>query len=1284
MNKSPLSRRNFGLLLSLSCFLLPGPAAMAGTWTALTTSPPAGINNCMLLSDGTVLGMNGGGGCVKLTPDIHGSYINGTWTTLASMNNSRLFFSSQLLTNGNLWVAGGEDGSGGSSSELYSTLNNVWTIIPPPSGGYPDFSDSISEILPNGNAFVCPVYTTTECLIYNVISNTWQTAASCHASQDEADWVKLPSDNILTIDAFSQNSEHYVPSLNEWISDGGVPVALYDSSLGEIGNGHLLPNGKVFFIGSTTNTAIYTPGATPTSAGSWVAGPVMVFGTNLLGQSDAPAAMMTDGNILCCLGPSATYNGPCTFFEYNYISNNFTQVGAPGGGTNLGNSAPFGTSMLDLPDGTVLFVDGQNSTSLYVYTPSGTPLAAGQPVINTITENGDGSYQLTGTGLNGISEGAAYGDDEQMNGNYPLVRMTNNTSGNVYYARTFNWNSTSVQTSNRVVTTEFTLPQNLPSGTYSLVVTAVGNPSAPQTFTYSPPSVPSGLVAASGSNGFVNLHWNASAGATAYNVKRALKSGSYFATLATITGTNYTDTGLTNGLAYYYKVAAVGSGGPSSDSAAVNATPAGPPIIPGATAVSLSAYYNRAGIYTDGTSFSGGLDGGGYAYSANLLEPSVFYNNLVFNFGPSNAEDVVYCAGQTITLPAGQFSSLQFLATGVEGNQSNQTFTVTYTDNSTATFTQSFSDWANAQSFPGEVTVVKMAYRDSGGGGQQAINVTVDGYFFTLNQTKTVKSVTLPNNSDLVVLSMVLANDPVSAPLALYYNRAGIYTDGTTFTNPATGGLDADGNAYSGTLLGTYQFWSNTIFTFGPLNATNVISCSNQTVTLPSGNYSRLQMLATGINGGQTSQSFLVTYADATTTNILQSLSDWFTPANYSGESIAVVMSHRDTSTGGTDNRTFNLYGYSFALNAAKVVQSVRLPNDSNVVVTAISMVPDWPPAFKVNPFTLASATAGQSYSGTIATNASDLNGNTITFAKVSGSAWLSVAANGALSGVPASTNAGTNVFIVSASDPSGMSNTATLNIHVIGAPSFILNPFTLPPINAGQNYSGTIATNATDPNPGTTPVFAEVSGPAWLSVAANGALSGVPANTNAGTNTFVVSVTDSGGLSNTATLYIDVYGAPSFIVNPFTLPSIVAGQEYSGTIATNATDPNPGDVPTFAEVSGPSWLAVAANGALSGMPLSANVGNNSFVVSVTTSTGLSNTATMNIGVTAAQPIAQSISVQSGSVVLSWSGGIPPFQVQATTNLLDPNWQPVGGPISSNSLSVTPTNGTMFYQILGQ
>ncbi|HXC34478.1 MAG TPA: putative Ig domain-containing protein [Candidatus Acidoferrales bacterium] len=1162
----------------------------AGTWTALATAPPVGVNSALVLSDGTILTDNGSGQCARLTPDIHGSYINGTWTQVASMNYDRLFFSTQMLTNGTVFVAGGEYGKGHDHAEIYDPLRNVWTRIYPDPVPAVGFSDAISETLPNGNVLDAPVSEFGGCLIYNVASNNWQTAAST-ANQNEVCWVKLANDNILTINTASTNAEHYVPSLNVWDPDNSLPVPLYDS-IAELGPGFLLPNGNVFYIGATTNTAIYTPGSTVTSAGTWTVGPAMVFGTNFLGGVDAPAAMMPDGNIFCALGAVGGFNSQTFFYEYDYVANSFTQVNAPSGGATY-NAGTFTTSMLDLPDGNVLFIGGQNTTSLYVYAPSGTPLAAGQPAINSITENADGSYQLIGTNLTGISQGAAYGDDEQMNSNYPLVRMTNNATGNVYYARTFNWNSTSVQTGSRVITTELTLPQNLPSGAYSLVAEANGNPSAPTTFTYAPPSVPSGLAATSGSNGFVQLTWNASAGATAYNVKRSSTVAGYYSTLATVTGLSFTNFGVTNGLTYYYKVAAIGSGGPSSDCAATAATPAGLTFIPGATQVNLSANYNRYGIYTDGDKFTtGGFDAGGTAFSATLLGTNLLWHNLVFDFGPSNAVDVISCTGQTINLPPGQFNTLQILAAAVNGSQASQTFTVTYTDNSTATFTQNFSDWAVPQSYPGEFTVMTMPYRDDSDGSQQTLNVSVDGYVFVLDQTRTVKSITVPNNSNVNLMAMGLANDDAEISLTADYNRPGIYSDGTTFTNPATGGLDGDGNAYSATLMENSLTWSNCLFAFGPFDATNVISCAGQTITLPPGNYAQLQMLAAAVNGAQASQEFTITYTNSTQTIFVQNLSDWASPANYSGESRSLIMSYRNASNGTTPTSTRYLYGYSFKLNPSRTVQSFRLPSDANVEVIAMSLVPEWRPAFGVNPLTFPGANAGQPYSANIATNASELNGDTLTFALV--------------------------------------------------------------------------------------------SGPSWLTVAPNGALSGTPANTNADANTFLISATDTGGLSSTDTVNIFVTGAPSFTENPFTLPGIVVGQNYSGTIATNATDPNTGDTPTFSLLSGPSWLSVAANGALSGEPPSANVGTNTFIVSVTDQGGLSTSATMFIPVTATPPILPQISLQSGGLMISWSGGITPYQLQMTTNLANPNWQDVGSPIGGTNLLIAPSNSAAFYRIVGQ
>jgi hypothetical protein len=99
-------------------------------------------------------------------------------------------------------------------------------------------------------------------------------------------------------------------------------------------------------------------------------------------------------------------------------------------------------------------------------------------------------------------------------------------------------------------------------------------------------------------------------------------------------------------------------------------------------------------------------------------------------------------------------------------------------------------------------------------------------------------------------------------------------------------------------------------------------------------------MLATGVNGNQASQAFTVTYTDNTTQSFTQSVSDWAHPQNFAGESIAVTMAHRDISDGTTQVRTVNLFAYSFAVNNTKTVKSITLPNNRNVVVLAITLVP--------------------------------------------------------------------------------------------------------------------------------------------------------------------------------------------------------------------------------------------------------------------------------------------------------------------------------------------------------
>jgi hypothetical protein len=95
-----------------------------------------------------------------------------------------------------------------------------------------------------------------------------------------------------------------------------------------------------------------------------------------------------------------------------------------------------------------------------------------------------------------------------------------------------------------------------------------------------PPARPTGLAVISGDRQ-ISLNWDDVAGAMSYMVYRRTEGGTYAATPdSPVSGSAAVDTGLTNGTAYFYRVAAVGIGGegPRSDPE-ISAVPGG--VIPG-------------------------------------------------------------------------------------------------------------------------------------------------------------------------------------------------------------------------------------------------------------------------------------------------------------------------------------------------------------------------------------------------------------------------------------------------------------------------------------------------------------------------------------------------------------------------------------------------------------------------------------------------------------------------------------------------------------------------------
>lgn len=170
------------------------------------------------------------------------------------------------------------------------------------------------------------------------------------------------------------------------------------------------------------------------------------------------------------------------------------------------------------------------------------------------------------------------------------------------------------------------------------------------------PGAPAGLTAAAGSEQVV-LNWTASTGDASYTVKRAEVNGGPYTSVATgVTGSTFTDTGLTNGQTYYYVVTAVNTAGESAPSAQVSASPQAGTSIPGVLTLTGTAGTNQAVLTwtasTGAVSYKvqRSVAGGTYADMATGLTALTYTDATAVNGTEYNYRVVaVNASGQTLS-----------------------------------------------------------------------------------------------------------------------------------------------------------------------------------------------------------------------------------------------------------------------------------------------------------------------------------------------------------------------------------------------------------------------------------------------------------------------------------------------------------------------------------------------------------------------------------------------------------------------------------------------------------
>ncbi len=473
------SRVHFGKLGVLVALVLAWCAlASAQSWTPITAPFPGSAGTALLRTDGAVMVEDQNtGNWYKLVPDLTGSYQNGSWFLVKTQPPAYnpLYFASAVLPDDRIVVGGGEYNFGVKDETnlgfIFDENGGTWSPINPPSG-WSRIGDAQSVVLPNGTLMLGNCCSTEQALL-DAKTLTWTIVNGVGKadSNSEEGWTLLPNGKVLTIDSNNgTNTELYTPSPSPgtWSSAGHTPSSLVTCG-GELGPAVLRPDGTVFAAGANGKTAIYN-----SKTGKWSAGPT--FPKNSLGIQlgvvDGPAALAPNGHVIIGAGPISpcytTKKGGEEFFEFNGSVLN-PIVGPP----NAVNDQTYFTRMVVLPTGHILFTDG--SSDVEVLIPTGSAKSSWAPAItsspSSVTRGK--SSTLKGTQFNGLSQGAAYGDDAQSATNFPLVRMTDSL-GNVYYARTNSFSTMGVATGAKVVSCRFIPPNAMAPGVATLVVVANG------------------------------------------------------------------------------------------------------------------------------------------------------------------------------------------------------------------------------------------------------------------------------------------------------------------------------------------------------------------------------------------------------------------------------------------------------------------------------------------------------------------------------------------------------------------------------------------------------------------------------------------------------------------------------------------------------------------------------------------------------------------------------------------------------------------------------------------
>ncbi len=612
------------------------------------------------------------------------------------------------------------------------------------------------------------------------------------------------------------------------------------------------------------------------------------------------------------------------------------------------------------------------------------------------------------------------------------------------------------------------------------------------------------------------------------------------------------------------------------------------------------------------------------------------------------------------SLPAWATLSTAGVITGTPTNGTAATFFVRATDANGCTGTMSCTLAPNCPTI--SITPTTPPQGTVGSAYSQALTATGGTAPYS---TWTVTSGTLPAGLSLNASTGVISGTPTTANgLGVNVSIRANDANGCQGTQvitlqicpvivlaPTTPATPTVSTAYSQTFTasgssGSYTFTlaSGTLPTWATLSSTGILSGMPN-----SPNSATFTVRATDANGCSGTQTYTITpvcpaMAITPTTAITGTVGSIYSqPLSGSGGTAPYAAW---TVTSGTlpaglslNANTGIISGTPTASTGAATSVTVRTTDARGCQVSAVISIKVCP-VIALSPTTLATSTAGTSYSQTVAASGGVAP---YVFTVSSGAlpAGLTFSSAGALTGTPTSTASAS--FTLTATDANGCVGTRNYTM-VPACPTITLSPSTLPNGMVNSAYSQTITSSG-----GVGVITFSISSgtlPAGLSLnSTSGVISGTPTSTAA--STFTVRATDSNNCTGSLS-YTVTPACPVITVTPATLTTGGVGVVYSQTLSGG------GGIAPYAAwtvTSGtlPAGLALnASSGVISGTPTASNGTGVNVTIRTTDANGCQGSSVVSIKIcpvitqspaTLATPVVGTAYTQT----ITPSGGVSPY-----------------------------------------